>query len=48
MNSLYAFLETNDLYVVLIITLIIWIGIVLYLNRIEKKLNDLEKKGIKE
>ncbi|HCA42517.1 MAG TPA: CcmD family protein [Bacteroidetes bacterium] len=45
MNSLYAFLETNDLYVVLLITLIIWIGIVLYLNRIEKKLKDLEKKG---
>jgi len=37
------FIEQNSYYVVLIITLIIWIGIFLYMLSIDKKLKKLEK-----
>lgn len=43
------FLTTHAIYVVLIISLVVWIGIYLYLRRIEKKITVLEdhfsKKG---
>ncbi len=38
------FLVQNALYVVLIITLITWGGIAIYLNRLENRLSDMEKK----
>jgi hypothetical protein len=39
---MYNFLNDNSIYVVLIIALINWFGILLYLIRAEKKLNNLE------
>ncbi|MCL4540534.1 MAG: CcmD family protein [Bacteroidetes bacterium] len=42
--SLYNFLNTHSLYIVLIIVLVIWIGIFLYLYRLDKKVNDLYDK----
>jgi CcmD family protein len=43
MNSLYEFLETNSMYVVLLIVLIIWIGIFAYLWGLDKKVKKMEK-----
>ena len=43
MTSLYDFLETNSMYVVLFIVLVIWIGIFGYIWKMDKKLNKLEK-----
>ena len=37
------FLEQNTLYIVLIISLMIWAGIVFYLFRIDSKVSKLEK-----
>jgi CcmD family protein len=44
MNSLYDFLETNSMYVVLLIVMIIWIGIFGYLWGMDKKIKKLEQK----
>jgi hypothetical protein len=41
---MYEFFTQNALYVVLMITLTVWLGIVVYLNSIEKKLTALEVK----
>lgn len=38
-----GFLENNTLYIVLIISLIIWAGIAFYLFRIDSKISKLEK-----
>ena len=43
MNSLYEFLETNSMYVVLLIVLIIWIGIFAYLWGLDKKVKKMER-----
>jgi CcmD family protein len=40
---MYEFLSQNQLYIVLCITLLIWIGIVWYLIRLDKKIGQLEK-----
>ncbi len=45
MNSLYDFLETNSMYVVLLIVLIIWIGIFAYLWGLDKKVKKMEKES---
>jgi CcmD family protein len=42
MSAFYDFLEKNSYYVVLIITLLIWIGIFLYLRKLDKKIKTLE------
>lgn len=44
MDGLYNFLEKNSYYVVLVITLIIWIGIFAYLMKMDKRVKKLEKK----
>jgi len=41
---MYEYFTQNALYVVLLITLTVWLGVALYLNSIEKKLTALEKK----
>lgn len=41
---MYDFLETNSMYVVLLIVLIIWIGIFGYLRSMEKQIKKLESK----
>ncbi|RPI16321.1 MAG: CcmD family protein [Ignavibacteriae bacterium] len=43
MDALYSFLERNSYYVVLIITLIIWLGLFLYMLSVDKKLKKIEK-----
>jgi len=45
MNSVYDFLNANSLYVVLIIVLVIWLGIFIYLLRLDKKVNKLYEKS---
>jgi len=40
---MYEFFEKNALYVVLLITLIIWFGLFAYIFSVDKKLKRLEK-----
>jgi CcmD family protein len=40
----YDFLSQNALYVVLVIVLICWFGILAYLFRLDKKITSLEEK----
>jgi CcmD family protein len=40
---MYEFLGQNQLYIILFVILIIWMGIVLYLIRLDKKVSRLEK-----
>lgn len=37
------FLEQNSMYVVLSITLIIWIGVFFYLTRLDSRISKVEK-----
>ena len=39
------FLQTNSLYLVLLIALIGWVGIFFYLRRLDRKISQLEKQG---
>ena len=41
---MYEFLNQNQMYIVLVITLLIWSGIVWYLVRIDKKIRQIEKR----
>lgn len=41
--TLFEFLNQNPLFVVLTIALVVWLGIYLYLFRIDGKLKKLEK-----
>jgi CcmD family protein len=43
MDSFYNFLDKNSYYVVLIISLIIWLGIYLYIRSVDRKVKKLEK-----
>ena len=43
MDGIYNFLDKNSYYVVFIITLLIWIGIYLYMRTLDKKISKLEK-----
>jgi len=45
MSSLYDFLDAHSLYVVLTIVLVIWLGIFLYLFRLDKKVSRLYEKS---
>ncbi len=38
-----SFLQQNQMYVVLVVVLLIWAGIVFYLWRIDRKVQSLEK-----
>ncbi len=38
-----SFLQQNQMYIVLIVVLLIWTGIVSYLWRIDRKVNSMEK-----
>lgn len=44
---MYEFLNQNELYIVLIIVLVCWVGLFLYLLRLDKKLSKLEKMLLK-
>jgi CcmD family protein len=41
---MYDFLSQNSLYVVLTIVLICWLGIFIYLVRLDKRISTLEKR----
>jgi CcmD family protein len=43
MDSIMNFLDKNSYYVVLIITIIIWLGLFLYMVSMDKSLKKLEK-----
>jgi len=40
---MYEFLSQNQMYIVLCVTLLIWIGVLWYLIRLDKKIGQLEK-----
>jgi len=40
---MYEFLTQNQMYIVLVITLLIWTGIVWYLVRLDNKVGKIEK-----
>jgi len=40
---MYEFLSQNQLYIVLSVTLLTWIGVLWYLIRLDKKIGQLEK-----
>jgi CcmD family protein len=42
---MYDFLEKNAMYIVLLIALIIWVGLFIYIFRIDKKLKKIEKEN---
>jgi CcmD family protein len=48
MSSLYDFLNGHSLYVVLVIVLVIWMGIFLYLFRLDRKVKRLYEKSDSE
>ena len=41
---MYEFFNQNQMYIVLVVTLLIWLGIVWYLIRIDKKIKKIEKR----
>ena len=43
MDGLYNFLQTNAIYIVMIIVLIVWIGIFLYMMSLDKRIKIVEK-----
>jgi len=45
MENLLKFLETNSLYIVLFVVLIIWSGIFLYILSLDNKIKKIEKKS---
>ena len=36
------FLEANSIYIVLFIVLTVWLGVFIYLNRLDKRLSEIE------
>jgi CcmD family protein len=44
MDAVYSYLNKNSYYVVLIISLIIWLGLFLYLRSVSKRIKKLERK----
>lgn len=43
--NLMHLLETHPLYVVLVIALIVWLGIALYIMRVDTRLRNIENNG---
>lgn len=41
---MYEFLNQNQMFIVLIITVLIWSGITWYLTRLGKKIEQIEKR----
>lgn len=42
-DGLYNFLQTNAIYIVMIIVLIVWIGIFFYMVSLDKRIKNVEK-----
>lgn len=47
MESFWGFLEDNSIYIVMFIVLVIWLGVFIYLNSLDKRLKNIESE-IKE
>jgi CcmD family protein len=45
---MYEFLNQNQMYIVLVVTMLIWSGIIWYLVRIDKKIGRIEKRMKKD
>jgi CcmD family protein len=43
-ESLYDFLNQNSLYIVMLIVLLVWIGIFLFLYKLDKKVKKIEER----
>ena len=43
MDGLYQFLHDNAIYIVTFIVLVVWVGIFLYLNTLDKRMKSIEK-----
>ncbi|MGB5289372.1 MAG: CcmD family protein [Ignavibacteriaceae bacterium] len=43
MDGLYNFLQSNAIYIVMIIVLIVWVGIFFYMFALDKRLKSIEK-----
>jgi CcmD family protein len=43
LDGFYEFLHNNAIYIVTFIVLIIWVGIFLYLNNLDKRMKSIEK-----
>lgn len=41
---MFEFLNQNQMYIVLVVTLLIWFGIIWYLVRVDKKVEQIEKR----
>ena len=48
MEGLYNFLQSNAIYIVMIIVLIVWAGIFFYMLALDKRLKSIEKEIIGE
>ena len=44
MDAVYSFLDKNSYYIVLIISLIIWLRLFLYMRSVSKRISKLERK----
>ncbi|MCR4417794.1 MAG: CcmD family protein [Ignavibacteria bacterium] len=44
MESLYDFLNQNSIYIVMLIVLLVWIGIFLFVYKLDKKVKKLEER----
>jgi len=42
LESFFTFLENNSIYIVLFITLTIWVGVFSYLNILDRRLKEIE------
>ncbi len=45
---MYEFLSQNQMYIVLVVTLLIWCGVVWYIVRLDKKVMKLEQQMKKD
>lgn len=44
MEGLYNFLNQNSLYIVMLIVLLVWIGIFLFVYKLDKKVKKIEER----
>lgn len=43
MEGLFSFFESNSIYIVMVILLVVWFGIFLHLWSTDKRLKEIEK-----
>lgn len=45
MENLFQYLEQNSIYIVLLISLIIWLGIFVFIFKLDRKVKKLEERS---